>query len=79
MTSADLNRPAALVASIRAPWRSTVADCLSRWGAMDSDTRASSYLVVEGEKPGERHTLNAGRIAELSLISGGCVASGIAI
>lgn len=62
----DPNRPARLVAGLHAPRRATVAECLERWAALDDDARARSFLVLEGDEPGLRRTLNAGRIAELA-------------
>lgn len=66
MIAVEPNRPAQLVASLHAPWRATVAECLTRWADLDRDARARSYLVLEGDEPGVRRTLNGGRIAELA-------------
>lgn len=65
MQGIDLNRPASLVASIHAPWRATVAECLSRWAKFDLETQARSYLVVEGDLPGARQTICGSGIATL--------------
>lgn len=57
---------ATLVASICAPWRASVAECLSRWQSLDGASRATSYLVLEGKAPGLRHTLNSSAIEQLA-------------
>lgn len=59
-----------LVASIHAPWRATVDECLRRWAALCPSERARSYLVLRGDA-GARRTLNAAAIAELAGLSGG--------
>lgn len=56
---------ATLVASICAPWRASVAECLSRWQSLNGASRATSYLVLEGGAPGVRHTLNSRAIEQL--------------
>lgn len=66
MTTLEPNRRAELVASIHSPWRATIAECLLRWTSLDGATRAHSYLVIEGDEPGARHTLNSSGIAELA-------------
>lgn len=66
MFAVESNRRAALVASIHSPWRATLAECVARWTSLDEITRAHSYLVVDGDEPGVRHTLNSRRIAELA-------------
>ncbi|WP_375401990.1 hypothetical protein [uncultured Sphingomonas sp.] len=66
MTPYDPTRAAELVASIHAPWRATVGECLSRWAGLDPATRAGSYLIVHSDEPGSRRTLNGARIAELA-------------
>ena len=58
-------RRASLVASIHAPWRATVAECLSRWVTLDRDTQTHSFLVVEGDTPGARETLGSSAISSL--------------
>lgn len=64
--SVDPKRGAALVESIHQPWRATLGECLQRWRLLDAATRAACYLVLDGDEPTTRHTLNARRIAELS-------------
>ena len=66
MQGIDLTRPASLVSSIHAPWRATVAECLSRWIKFDAETQARSYLVLEGDKPGARQTIGGSGIATLA-------------
>lgn len=66
MIIVDQNRRAALVASIHSPWRASVAECLNRWTDLDPSTRIGSYLVVEGDEPGVRHTINGDGIARLA-------------
>lgn len=66
MMAIDPNRAAALVATIHSPWRATVAECLSRWATLDADARLNSYLVVDGDEPGVRRTLNGRHIAALA-------------
>lgn len=66
MLIVEPDRRAALVASIHSPWRATVADCVHRWSELDPTTRAGSYLVIEGDEPGLRRTLNARQIADLA-------------
>ena len=66
MIIVEPDRSAALVASIHSPWRATVADCVHRWSTLDAVTRAGSYLVVEGDEPGLRRTLNGCQIADLA-------------
>ena len=61
----DPTRRAALVASIHAPWRATVAECLTRWASLDRATQCRSYLVVEGDLPGARETLGSSAIGSL--------------
>ena len=62
----DPKRGAALVESIHQPWRATLGECLQRWRGLDAQARAACYLVLDGEEPTTRHTLNARRIAELA-------------
>lgn len=64
MFSAD--QSALLVSSIYRPERSTLKHCLSEWMALPIERRMRSYLVVDGPREGERHTLSAGRIASLA-------------
>ena len=59
-------RAAALVESIHQPKRSTVGACLDRWSALDRDARAHCYLIVEGDEPGARVTLNGREIEQLA-------------
>lgn len=66
MIEVEQDRRAALVASIHSPWRASVAECLDRWTALDPSTRVRSYLVVEGDGPGVRHTFNGDGIARLA-------------
>ena len=58
-----------LVATIHAPWRATVDECLDRWATLAPGERARSYLVLRGDA-GARRTLNAAAIAELAGLSG---------
>lgn len=66
MIDIDPNRPAELVASIHSPWRASVGECLRRWTSLDDGAWARSFLVVRGDEPDARHTLNGSRIAELA-------------
>lgn len=65
----DMTARADLVASIHAPWRATVGECLARWEALSCRERSQSYLVLRGEA-GARRTLNASAIAELAELRG---------
>ena len=62
----ESSRAAQLVESIHQPMRSTLAACLERWTMLDGVARAHCYLVVEGDEPGARMTLNGSQIAQLA-------------
>lgn len=64
MNTIDPDAGAALVASIHAPWKATVRECLARWSTLDAPAREYSYLVVQ-EGGDRRRTLNAHAIGEL--------------
>jgi hypothetical protein len=66
MLSLELSRHAWLVFGIHAPLRSTVAECLARWSALDDTAQAHSFLVVEGDAPGDRQTIAGPGIAALA-------------
>jgi hypothetical protein len=66
MIGIDATRAAELVATIHAPWCATVGECVNRWATLDAATRATSYMVVRGDEPGARQTLNGSSIAELA-------------
>lgn len=67
--AADFSAQADLVATIHAPWRATVGECLRRWETLGPTERSQSYLVLRGAA-GARRTLNASAIAELVELSG---------
>ena len=64
----DTSTRADLVASIHAPWQTTVAECLARWEALGTVEQSQSYLVLRDDA-GARRTLNASAIAELAGLS----------
>ncbi len=66
MSLLESSRAAQLVDSIHRPERSTLAACLARWTTLDGSARAHCYLVVEGDEPGARTTLNGSQIAQLA-------------
>ena len=68
-TVTDFSARADLVASIHAPWRATVGECLKRWETLGPIEQSHSYLVLHGDA-GARRTLNASAIAELAELSG---------
>lgn len=69
LVATDFDAQADLVATIYAPWRATVGECLKRWKALGPNERSQSYLVLRGDG-GARRTLNASAIAELAELNG---------
>jgi hypothetical protein len=66
----DIDQGARLVRSMYQPKPSTLRQCLADWLAMDPAAQQAAYLVVDDRQPGRRHTLNAGRIAEIARLVG---------
>ena len=66
LISADLGRRALLVDSLYRPTPTTLGEALKRWNSLDPAERAASYLMIDGDEPFTRRTLNGAQIAELS-------------
>ncbi len=62
----DMNRGAKLVHSLYRPIPMTLGEALDRWMRLDPARQASSYMVIDGDEPSTRRTLNGAQIAALS-------------
>lgn len=60
----DLGRRAQIVDSLYRPVVVTLGDALSYWRGLDPKTRSTSYLIVDGDEPTVRHTLNAKQVEQ---------------
>lgn len=60
----ELDRGARLVDTLFCPIPTTLGDALAQWRRLDPQQRAASYLVVDGDEPTQRHTLNAAQIEQ---------------
>jgi len=58
----DLGRRAQIVDSLYRPIDVTLGDALSYWHNLEPHRRAASYLIVDGDEPSVRHTLNARQV-----------------
>lgn len=62
----EISRSASLIESMHQPRQATVEACLDRWSGLDGAARARCYLVVQGDEPEERITLNSRQIEQLA-------------
>ncbi len=64
LSSVDTSRGAQLVDSLHRPVPMARRDALAQERGLDAIRQASAYLVIDGDEPSARHTLNLAQIGD---------------